>query len=190
LKFPDIIRATSLSFFKNIFLNPGTTGAIFPSSKYLARGMANCINTKNAGFVLELGPGTGVITKAILEVGVPDNKLISLELAPHFARQLRQQFPTITVIEGNAMRLSELVKDKQPIYTIISSLPLRSISKENRELIFSEIQKALMPGGQFIQFTYSMKKDENYYPDNFKLLHSFMVWRNIPPARVTVFQIL
>jgi phosphatidylethanolamine/phosphatidyl-N-methylethanolamine N-methyltransferase len=177
------------TFFKGFFLNPRTTGAIFPSSPYLARSMANCISKNKSGYVLELGPGTGVITKAILQSGILDNQLISVELAPHFTQELKKQFPAITVIEGDATRLSELVKDKQPIHTIISSLPLRSISKENRELIFTEIQKVLIPGGQFIQFTYSMKKAVDYYPHNFKLTKSFIVWRNIPPARVTVFEI-
>lgn len=183
------ISESILKFSKSIFLNPFTTGALFPSSIYLARNMANCIDKNKSGFVLELGPGTGVITKAILACGIPDQQLISVELSSDFARALKKQFPLITIIEGNATHLTELVKDKKPIHTIISSLPLRSLSKENRELIFSEISKILMPNGQFIQFTYSMKKDKHYYPNHFKLIHSFIVWRNIPPARVTVFQI-
>jgi len=176
-------------FFKRIFLNPRATGALFPSSKYLARNMANCIDKNTSGYVLELGPGTGVITKAILKSGVAAEQLICIELASDFAGDIQKQFPAVTVIQGDATRLSILVQDKQPIRAIISSLPLRSISKENREIIFSEIQKVLMPGGQFIQFTYSMKKDDDYYPENFKLTNSFIVWRNIPPARVTVFQV-
>lgn len=177
------------TFFKGFFLNPRTTGALFPSSKYLARHMANCIDKNKSGYILELGPGTGVITKAILESGISDDQLISVELASDFADKLKKEFPGVTVIEGNATRLSELIGDKKPVHTIISSLPLRSLSKETRALIFAEIQKVLIPGGRFIQFTYSMKKAIDYYPSNFLLKKSFIVWRNIPPARVTVFEI-
>jgi phosphatidylethanolamine/phosphatidyl-N-methylethanolamine N-methyltransferase len=176
------------NFFKAIFLNPRATGAVLPSSIYLSRKMASYIDPTKPGFILELGPGTGAITKAILDRGIKPCHLIALEIAPHFSKQLRQEFPGITLIEGNAMQLSELIQHK-PIHTIISSLPLRSLSDHDREIIFSEIPKVLSSGGQFIQFTYSMKKDMDYYPSNFKLTHSSIVLRNIPPARVTVFEV-
>lgn len=178
------------TFLQALFSNPRATGAVFPSSKYLAQKMASCIDRSKSGFVLELGPGTGAITKAIISIGVPDNKLIALELAPHFAFQLKEQFPNITVIKGDAMYMFELLKNQQPIYTIISSLPLRSLSKKDRDIIFSQIPKVLLPGGQFIQFSYSLKKESDFYPKNFKITNSFLVLRNIPPARVSVFQVV
>ncbi|OGT43069.1 MAG: hypothetical protein A3F13_06410 [Gammaproteobacteria bacterium RIFCSPHIGHO2_12_FULL_40_19] len=177
------------TFFKALFRNPRATGAVFPSSKYLAHRMAACIDTTKPGYILELGPGTGAITKGILESGIPAEKLIALELVPDFAEKLQRRFPGVTVIRGNAMNLSELLKDKLPVHTIISSLPLRSLSKNDRRIILAEIPKVLGPGGQFIQFTYSMKNDADFYPKNFKLMDSFLVWRNIPPARVTVFRV-
>jgi len=180
----------ALTFFKGFFLYPRRMGAILPSSQYLARSMVSCIDQSQSGFVLELGPGTGVITKAILNSGIAADHLISLEITPHFAEQLRQQIPAITVLQGDAMYLSELLKNKNPIRTIISSLPLRSMTQAARDHLFSEIQKTIAPSGQFIQFTYSMRKDTDYYPANFKPMNSFIVWRNIPPARVTVFQIV
>ena len=180
---------TMRTFFKALFLNPRATGALFPSSKYLAYNMANCIDATKPGYILELGPGTGAITNGILESGIPAEKLIALELIPDFAEKLQRRFPKITVIRGNAMNLSELLKDKHPIHTIISSLPLRSLSKNDRRIILSEIPKVLGSDGQFIQFTYSMRNDADFYPKNFVLTNSFLVWRNIPPARVTVFRI-
>ncbi len=177
------------AFLQSLFSNPRATGAVFPSSKYLAQKMASCVDHSKPGFVLELGPGTGVITKAIIHSGVPSSKLIALELAPHFAFQLKEQFPAITVIKGDATHMFELLKNQQPIHTIISSLPLRSLSKKDRDIIFSQIPKVLSPGGQFIQFSYSLKKESDFYPKNFKYKDSFLVLRNIPPARVSVFDI-
>lgn len=150
--------------------------------------MANCIDKKKQGFVLELGPGTGVVTKAILDASIPSDKLIALEINSQFADPLRKRFPDVTIIEGNATHLSQLFKNKN-ITTVISSLPLLSLSDDDREKILKEIQKILSPGGQFIQFTYSRKTKEKFYPKNFVLTHSFTVWRNIPPARVMVFQL-
>src|SRR3990167_8788838 len=173
---------TMRTFFKALFMNPRATGALFPSSKYLARNMAACIDATKPGYILELGPGTGAITKGILESGIPAEKLIALELVPELAEKLQCRFPAITVIRGNAMYLSELLKDKHPIHTIISSLPLRSLTKSDRDVILAEIPKILGSNGQFIQFTYSMKNNSDFYPKNFKLMRSFLVWRNIPPA--------
>jgi phosphatidylethanolamine/phosphatidyl-N-methylethanolamine N-methyltransferase len=177
------------TFFKALFLNPRAMGAVFPSSKYLARCMAKGIDKDQSGFVLELGPGTGAITKTIIESGIPGNKIIALELAPHLATQLKEQFSLIQVIRGDAKHLSELLNENQPIQTIISSLPLRSIPKKSREKIFAEISKVLSPGGHYVQFTYSMKNDDEFYPPHFKRIASYLVLRNLPPARVSVFEI-
>ena len=178
-----------LLFFQAFFKNPRATGAIFPSSHYLAHSMAACIDASKNDLILELGPGTGVITEAILKSGIAPTQLILLEVVDQFAKKLRKRFPEMTVITGNATQLSRLLKDKGDVQTIISSLPLRSLPKEECQAIFSEIQKVLSPTGQFIQFTYAVKNGEHFYPDNFILTRSFIEWRNIPPAKVTVFRI-
>ncbi|HLD84366.1 MAG TPA: methyltransferase domain-containing protein [Coxiellaceae bacterium] len=176
-----------IAFLKGLALNPRSIGAVFPSSGELANAMAACISKPTQNYVLELGPGTGVITQAILKAGIPAEKLISLELAPHFADPLRTQFPTVTIIEGNATNLSELMQGKT-IDTIISSLPLRSIPKIEREKILSEVEKVLAPHGQFIQFTYALFDNHQFDPKNTALTKTFIVWKNIPPARVSVRQ--
>lgn len=150
--------------------------------------MASFIDKTKPGLVVELGPGTGVVTKAILDAGIAADKVIALEVNSHFADPLRKRFPGITVIEGNATHLSSLLENKN-VSTIISSLPLLSLSPDDREKILAEIQKILSPDGRFIQFTYSRKTKENFYPSAFVLSSSFTVWRNIPPARVMVFQL-
>ena len=111
---------TFLAFFKGLFLNPRSMGALFPSSDQLANKMAAYIDISAQGYVLELGAGTGVITKGILKAGVPADKLICLELAPHFASGLRKQFPNITIIEGNAAHLSEFVKQSNQQVILIT----------------------------------------------------------------------
>lgn len=183
---PEIMR----SFFKALFQNPRAMGAVLPSSPYLAHRMATCIDATKPGFVLELGPGTGAITQAILSSGVPPEKLIALELGSDLATKLQKQFPGVTVIQGSAVNLSYLLKQFGPIHTIVSSLPLRSLSKSDRAAILSEIPKILGHQGQFIQFTYTLKDSADFYPKAFLTKKTFYVLRNIPPARVTIFDVV
>ena len=173
-------------FLKALFHNPRAIGAVVPSSSYLANSMAQEIDLNTPGYILELGPGTGVVTRAILAAGIPPEKLLTLEISSDFANNLRKEFPDITVTEGNATELSHLFENKR-IHTVISSLPLLSLSQYDREKILSEIQKILSPQGKLIQFTYSQKTKDDFYPKDFVLEKSHTIWRNIPPARVMVF---
>lgn len=178
---------TIFTFLRGLMANPRSMGAVIPSSDSLARAMTRHIDIEQPGYVVELGPGTGVITKALLNTGIKAQRVIALELAPHFAKQLKAQFPAIAIIQGSATQLSEFIEQK-PVQAIISSLPLRSLSKENREKILLEIPKVLAPNGLFIQFTYALHDSHDYDPENLKLIDSFIVWRNFPPARVSVFR--
>jgi len=176
------------AFFNALFHDPRSIGAVLPSSRYLANSMVEQIDLASSDYVVELGPGTGAITKVILK-SIPAKRFITLEISPAFADTLQANFPEITVIKGNAANLSELLQNKKPVHTIISSLPLRSLTKSDRDKILSEIPKVLSPNGQFIQYSYSLNNKNIFYPKNFTLKKSFVVWRNIPPARVSVFQI-
>ena len=179
--------SSTLSFLKGFLLTPRSIGAVLPSSASLAQAMTDHIDTNKEGFILELGPGTGAITQAILKTGLDPSRLIALELSPSFSKELQKRFPGITVIEGSASELVSLIKEKN-IHTIISSLPLRSLPKATRQKILASIQNILEPNDIFIQFTYSFLEDRNYYPDNAELIETVTVWQNIPPAKVQVFQ--
>ena len=179
--------SSSRAFLKGLFLNPRAMGAVVPSSPYLAEQMASCIDIAQPGFVLEFGPGTGVVTKAILATGISPHQLITLELANHFATELRIHYPGILVIEGDAKNASALI-DGKTIHTVISSLPLRSLSKEDRDKILTEVSTLLASNGRFIQFTYALRDKHTYVPKDMTLIKSFIVWRNFPPARVNVFR--
>ncbi len=176
-------------FLKALFLNPRKTGAILPSSKQLATQIAHCIQASQTDYVVELGAGTGVITEAILASDINPANIIVVERAKHLAEKLTRQFPTIHVIHSSATELTKFLNDYPKVQSIVSSLPLRSLSKTDREIILSQIPIVLAPHGQFIQFTYDLRKNSRFYPKNFQLVRSFIVWQNLPPARVTVFRI-
>lgn len=176
----------TFSFLKALVVNPKATGAILPSSRWLARTMASYISAPENTLIVELGAGTGVITEAILEKGISPKRIIAVEYASHLVQTLKERFPNITVIEGDAVHLTQLLKNQTlPVSTIISSLPLRSLPTKVREEILAEIPHVLSEQGQYIQFTYDITNYKNIYPETYHLTQSTIVWRNIPPAKIT-----
>ncbi len=178
----------TFTFLKALALNPGATGAILPSSKYLARTMAAYVQFTSESLVVELGAGTGVMTAAMIQAGVPPQQIVAVEYAPQLAKKLKERFPEIEVIEGNAAYLQHFLKDKpQAITTIISGLPLRSLPKNVSQAILEQIPLVLAENGRYIQFTYDIRSNSLSCPQTCDLEDTTIVWRNIPPAKVDVF---
>lgn len=181
-------RATEyLDFLAAWVKKPRQTASVVPSSRYLARLMVEHINPHD-GRVMELGGGTGVFTRAILQTGLPPEKLEVVEINPAFARGLRRHFPAVSVLETPAQIVSTAAAGEAGEYqTIISGLPLLAMDRQMHADILSESFRMLRPGGSFIQFTYSMRP-----PVNRDILHALdlsveragQTVRNFPPATV------
>jgi phospholipid N-methyltransferase len=176
-----------LLFFREIFSSPITIGAAYPSSRKLADAIARQVPLGTVGSILELGPGTGVITKALLEYGIHPENLILIEKSKAFVQHLQENFPKITVIKGDAQNLTQLLGDATPVPIVISSLPLKALPKSTVKNILGAVEKVLLDGGLFIQFTYYHGKNKLPLSDNFKYLRSKYVFLNFPPARIDIF---
>jgi phosphatidylethanolamine/phosphatidyl-N-methylethanolamine N-methyltransferase len=180
----------TFTFLKVLVRNPRITGAVLPSSNRLAMEMVSHVEKNQEGFIVELGAGTGVVTSALLKAGIQPERIIAIELSEELAKKLQKRFPRIQVIEGNAVYLDILLGDAAPgVKTIISGLPLRSLPKPVSETILQKISNILKSGGKYIQFTYSLKQNPSFVPMNVKKKYSKMVWLNLPPARVDVFEL-
>lgn len=175
-----------LSFFKALIIHPRNIGALCTSSSYLAQAMAEYVHLNPGEIVVELGPGTGVITEALLKQGTPPQQIVAIEFLPNFAIKLQQRFPDIHVIQGNAVELETLIAPYHQVKYIVSSLPLRSLPLELSQNILQQIEKVLPKHGYYIQFTYSYKHDTFGMLSNFKRVSAKRIWRNLPPARVDV----
>jgi len=166
-------------------------GAVAPSSPGLCRAMTDWLPGPDE-YVIELGPGTGVVTKAILDRGVRPDHLISIEMSPELADMVKKRFPGIRVVNGDACKLGEYVRQLVPqgktVGAVISSLPLRNFPIELAETLAKEIHNALRPEGRWVQFSYRISTNRHCGDHHFKALPSKIVWLNIPPARVSVFQ--
>lgn len=172
-------------FTREIIKNPKIMGAACPSSPRLARQMAAAVPIEAEGIIIELGGGTGAITNAILKRGVDPARLYVIELSGHLCKILRERFPGINVIQGDAANLEEWFGPDIRIAAVVSGLPLRSLPKKNVLGISRALNKVMPKGCTFIQFTYALPR-KCALGLNMEKVRSNIVWNNIPPARVDV----
>ena len=102
--------ADEARFFKAWFENPAVTGAVSPSGRFLARAMAKFVDPDSHGPIVELGPGTGPVTQALLQRGVTPERLILVEYDTKFCRLLERRFPRCNVVQGDAYNLKRTLK--------------------------------------------------------------------------------
>jgi phosphatidylethanolamine/phosphatidyl-N-methylethanolamine N-methyltransferase len=188
-KFMATLGDTTL-FLQEWLLHPKRTGSVVPSSKRLAAAMARWLPANPESFVLELGPGTGIVTEALLARGLREEKLVAIERNPKLAQLLRERFPRAQIIAGDAWQLDDLLRNRhiESVGAVISSLPLLNFSEEQAEALAEKIRTVLEPQGHWVQFTYRIHKLRPRGAASFHLHASKIVWFNLPPARVSVFQ--
>lgn len=134
---------------------PLQTASVVPSSRHLARLMVSDIDPHD-GRVMELGGGTGALTKAILATGLPPEKLEVVEIDAALASNLRRKFPGVSILEDYAQSVSAHAAGELGSYQmIVSGLPLLAMDRSLQHAILSEAFSLLRPGGTLVQFTYS-----------------------------------
>jgi phosphatidylethanolamine/phosphatidyl-N-methylethanolamine N-methyltransferase len=145
-----------LTWLKLWIRHPMRLGAIAPSSHELALAMARLVPTDRKGPVIELGGGTGVITRGLIETGIAPEDLIVIERDPELHALLHKEFPKARVILGDATELSRLLDPMHlpPVRALVSGLPLLSMSKPVQNKIVEEALKVVGKDGPIIQFTY------------------------------------
>ena len=179
------------AFVRSAIANPLRVGSICPSSPVLARAMAAHVPLNAQGLVVELGAGTGVVTQALLERGIARERLVVVECCPTLASHLRRRFPGVRICEGDAARLEDLLAGSMlEVSAVVSSLPLRSLSRDKVDAIMQQVEQVLAPNGLFLQYSYNHGANTDAFPHNFHSVASSIVWRNLPPARLDVFQYL
>jgi phosphatidylethanolamine/phosphatidyl-N-methylethanolamine N-methyltransferase len=175
-----------LNFVQRMARNPRAIGAISPASAALAEAMAAQVDFSLPGRVLELGPGTGAVTKALVRRGMGPGSVVAIEADATFARLLRARFPGLEVVEGDATDARRLER-LGPFSAIISSLPLLNFPNHERAALVRELLRLLPPGSPFVQYSYGVKPPLPRSAE-VKITLAAKVWRNVPPARIWVFQ--
>lgn len=169
----------------HLLKTPGLTGAFTPSSRYLASAMVCAAGEVN--HVVELGAGTGPVTKA-LRSRLPNASLVVVEIQPRLAQRLRTDFGGLDVRQSSAHEVLDDLVFPAPA-AVVSSLPFRSLPQALRELTVASIERFLrrVPGSKLVQFTYLPRAPFEASPD-FQWHRADWVWRNAPPAGVWVLQ--
>ncbi len=179
-------------FLRSWFERPLVTGAVTPSGKMLARTMASYVDPRVSGPVIELGPGTGPVTEALIRRGVEQERLILVEYNPDFCKLLQKRFPRATILRGDAYNIREtfgtMLSEKAA--AMVSSLPLFTKPLEQRLDLLNAAHEMMHPSAPFVQFTYAVvppipaRCDAGTYTAS----RSNRVWLNLPPARVWVYR--
>ena len=167
-----------------------TTGAIAPSGRALARRMTDHVAPSGTDPILELGPGTGVVTRALLERGVAPERLIAVEFNPEFCTILGDRYPGVRVVRGDAYDLGTTlagIHDGE-FAAAVSSLPLLLRPPADRRRLILDVLSRLAPGGALAQFSYSPKPPAPAAPADYRLDGSGWIVMNMPPARVWTYR--
>ncbi len=183
-KFDDEIR-----FFKGWIDGPKTVGAIAPTSPVTARRMASVIDVASALPVLELGPGTGAVTKAILERGVAPERLVSIEYSPDFFEGLVAGYPGVRFIRGDAFELDSTLSGTgaDMFDSVISAIPLLNFPMEQRVDLVERLLDRLPAGRPVVQISYGAVSPVSTKRSSFGVKPLDWVVRNIPPARLWIY---
>ena len=177
-------------FLRSWLERPLVTGAVSPSGKMLARTMASYVDPRLSGPVIELGPGTGPVTEALVRRGVAPERLVLIEYNPEFCDLLSRRFPGAKVIEGDAYDLRTSLDGvlTAPAAATISSLPLFTKPLDMRLDLLAAAQDLMHPNAPFIQFTYAVVPPIPARGGDYVASRSDRVWLNLPPARVWVYR--
>jgi len=175
--------------------DPFQTASITPSSRHLAQAMIADMDLGNADVVVELGPGTGVFTRAILEALRPGARLICVEVNPELAGGLAVRFPRAQVVNDSAQNLGRHLGTlglQGGVDCVISGLPWVLFSAAEQRRLLDPLVSALRPGGRFATFAYTHAawlpagRRFRWMLDTAfdEVAAGASVWRNFPPAFV------
>src|SRR5437764_732073 len=183
-------------FLKRWLRRPFAMGAVVPSGRLLAAAVARRTVSEIAGregHVIELGAGTGEVTKALLAAGIPGDRLALVERDPELVAFLRRHFRGPKIIEGDAARLTRLLAAQkvERVAAVVSSLPLLSLPGDVVNGIVHGVFEALPRGAALVQFTYGpVPPIPRGLRQNLHLVgaRGRRIWRNVPPAVVWTFR--
>jgi phosphatidylethanolamine/phosphatidyl-N-methylethanolamine N-methyltransferase len=185
--------ADGARFLKSLVAAPRLTGAVAPSGRALARAMAAAVGPPAQGLIVELGPGTGPVTRALIEGGVARERLVLIEYDPGFCQLLRQRFAPARILHGDAYdlprSLAGLLGEK--IGAFVSSLPLLNQPPERRERLIAEAFALMGPAGRFVQFTYGVGSPipREACAHRYAAIRSRPILLNLPPAFVWTYRL-
>ena len=148
--------ADRLLFFGKFLRSPRNVGSVSPSSRALAREMARAVPVDSAAVVVELGPGTGALTREVIDVLAPGERFLAIDIDPEFCANLRARWPNVDFECGSAAALPAMLAARQwsGVNHVLSGLPFASLPAAISRAILMAVSQALVSGGTFTTFQY------------------------------------
>ncbi len=176
-------------FFKRWLANPRQMGSVVPSSPALGRRLAAEIRREDEEMVVELGGGTGAITRSILE-RVPPERLVVLEINQEMAHHLRSIFPGVTVIEGDARRLPEVLPEGVAgrVGTVVCGIPMLLLGEADQRAIIDSAFSVMPAGREIVLYTYKFGSPLAMASLGLTGRRAAWVPANVPPASVWAYR--
>jgi phospholipid N-methyltransferase len=171
---------------RKFFANAKTVATIAPSSRALSRAIVRGIDWSTAKCVVELGAGTGPVTAELVQSAPAATRLVVNEFLPEFCHALRQKFPALDIVEGDARRLGDMLTERgiTTVDYVLSGLPLTHVAAADRDAVIDQAAKALGPNGEFRQLTTAPWLYRRLYRRYFREVRFRLVIWNLPPGGV------
>lgn len=179
------VKETEL-FFRQWLRSPKSMGSIIPSSRALARAVTNEVVWQPGQVVVELGAGTGAISRGLIDSGLPPEAVMMIELDRSLFEYLRERFPQVRVVNGDATRLVDILRQQavEDVGTVISGLPMVNMPLAFQRAIVEQGLTAISPGGCMLQYSYSPICPIPAKKLGIEAKLVKFVLRNVPPATV------
>jgi phosphatidylethanolamine/phosphatidyl-N-methylethanolamine N-methyltransferase len=181
----------SLAFLRGWSRNPVAVGGPFASSPWTARRLARAVLaavTPEGGPILELGAGTGPVTKALAAEGWPPERIVAVERDPELCRYLNDHLPGLRVVQGDALDLAALRARIQlkSVSAVLSGLPMRAIAPDAASRCYDAAFQLMPSNGTIIQYTYGFRPpvDPARSPLALDAAYLGREWRNLPPMAI------
>jgi phosphatidylethanolamine/phosphatidyl-N-methylethanolamine N-methyltransferase len=183
------VKETEL-FFRQWLRSPKSMGSIIPSSMALARAVTGAVVWEPGQTVVELGAGTGAISEGLLEKGIPPDALMMIELDESLYDYLRNRYPGVRVVHGDATKLADIVAEQaiDHVSTVVSGLPMVNMPFDFQKAIVEQSFKSMKPDGALLQYSYSPIRPIPAKKLGVKAELVKFVIRNVPPATVWRFR--
>ncbi len=169
-------------FIRSFIKNWRQIGSITPSSSFLAKKMIKDLDLKNADLIIELGSGTGSITRHILREMGENTSLMAFELDKTLCDFIENDLKDrrIKIINDSVLNIDKYLNNRKVDY-IISGIPLACLNDNDKSYLLKSIKNSLKDGGKYVQFQYSLEsyKQIKGLFDNVKIDFTFF---DIPPA--------
>ena len=178
-----------LRYLKTFATSPLKMGSVTSTSRPLADLMVRHARPDPAGYTLEIGPGTGVVTEALIRAGIPPERIVSVEYDRGFCRHLRKRFPKVNVLHGDALDLANVLGEFRSVTFSagLSGIPLLNLPKAKRAPYLESVLDRLTPGGIVTQLSYSLLPPQEAIPGRLAVDKSKWVTLNLPPGRVWIY---